>query len=343
MPRTIVVDGNDFYKTIVKPQFDDVVPDARNFNGVLGEFTVMNDFRKSSSKPILDLKRIQNIMQRRDASCDIIYKKLFGASIRKLTIDEFYSGVQFCRNEFYQGDLKEFRANDPYFFDNITPFFKKTVNTDLTSNAYFGDVKRITSVNKAYSTHVIDGVFTWLKVYTSAGIIPLNQTLQIADGTDYTTTPQSAFNLIKTMYDRRPQIMNTYLPNEQEYNVSAEIAQGYEQYLIATGMGNTAYVNDIQTGLPSLAYMGIPIRIQRFWTPVITDLKGSAGYAATLTIRGNFIFGVDPTYGEGPDGNTAFELWYELKEMMWYWRYFMRAGTGIALPEYVVYALTSFS
>lgn len=341
MPR-IIVEGNDFYTTIVKPQFSDVAPDARTFNGVLNEFTVMDNV--VSKKPIIDLKRVQNIAQRRDASCDIIYKKLFGASTRFITVDEFYSAVQFCRNEFYQGDLKDFRSNDPYFFTKIAPFFRSAVNTDLTTNVYFGDVTRAVAPTATYSTHIIDGVFTWLKKYTQAGVIPADtQTIAIADNTNYTTTPAAAFNLIKALYDKRPALMNTFLPDQQEIYASAEIVDGYEQYLIATGVGNTRYITDIQTGLPTLSYMGIPIRTQRFWTPVISELKGAPGYAAVLTIRGNFIFGIDKSYGEGPDGNTAFEVWYDIEQMTWKWRYFMRAGTAIGLPEYTVYAISSFS
>jgi hypothetical protein len=337
----IRLNGPDFYESIIQPQFSDVSPDARSFNGVLNEFTVMDNVNRR--KPIIGFKRVQNIMQRRDASCDIIYKKLFGANTRFIDVDEFYAGTSFCRNEFYQGDLKEFRSNDPYFFNKITPFFKEAVNTDLTTNAYFGDKDRVTAATDTYSTNIIDGVFKWLKVYTASGVIPTAQTISIPDGKDYTATPADAYTLLKTMYERRPQLMREFLPDQQEFYVSPEIYEGYRQYLIATGTGNTGYINDIVTGRETPSYMGIPIRIQRFWTPVISALKGSAGYAAILTIRGNFVFGVDKSYGEGPDGNQAFELWYDIKDMTWYWRFFMRAGTAIGLPEYTVYALSSFT
>jgi hypothetical protein len=47
--------------------------------------------------------------------------------------------------------------------------------------------------------------------------------------------------------------------------------------------------------------------------------------------------------GEGEDGKTALEVWYEKKDMMWYYRLFLKAGTQLALPEFTVYALSSWT
>jgi hypothetical protein len=344
MPQRFSFTGQQFYEFIIAPQFADMAPDAQGYDGMLNEFTVMDNV--VGSRNIIDIRRHQNIMQRRDASCDIIYKNLFGATSRKITVEEVYAAVRFCRNEFYQGCLKEFRANDPFFGNKITPFFRAAVNTDLATNSYFGDVNRVAAANAAFSTDQFDGVFTWLKRYTTASVIPSAQTIQISDGTDYTTTPASAYAVIKALYDKQPQLMYSFTDAQKAFYVSKEIARGYEEYMIASGSGTTAYIDLLQNGVPNrrqLSYKSIAILEQPLWTPVISQIKGSAGYAAILTLRSNFIWATDKSYGEGPDGTTAFEVWYDIDAMTWKWRYFLKAGTQIALPEYTTYALTSFS
>src|SRR5690348_11368172 len=123
MFETFSIDALAFHAAIIAPAFVDLVPGTpQNYTGYLNEFTLMDNV--VSSKPIIDIKRAQNIMQRRDASCDIIYKKVFGASTRKISTEEVYGATQFCRNEFYQGALKDWRAKDPLFGNKILPYFQ---------------------------------------------------------------------------------------------------------------------------------------------------------------------------------------------------------------------------
>jgi hypothetical protein len=342
MFRRFTIDSLSFFESIVYPSFADQAPSALGFQGTLNEFTVMRNV--VSSRPIIDIRRAQNIMQRRDASCDIVYKNLFGASTRKITVTEIYGAVKFCRNEFYQGCLKEFRAKDPLFGNKIVPYFRSAINIDLTTNAYFGDVDRADDPSAEFSTTLFDGIFKWLKLYTTAGIIPAGQTVAIANGTDFTTTPAAAYNIIKALYDKRPEMMKTYTNDQLAFYVSPEIASGYEDYLVATGSGNTQYINDIQNGRSIPAYKGIRILQEPLWTPVISEIKGAAGYAAVLTIRGNFVFATDDSYGEddGTGNEVAFIVWYDYEHFTWKYVMFMKAGTQIALPEYVVYALSAF-
>lgn len=335
------ISKTDFYSVVIAPAFSDSLPDALGYTGTLNEFTLMDNV--VSSRTIINITRVQNIMQRRDASCDIIYKKLIGASTRKISTEEVYGATAMCRNEFYQGCLKDWRNNDPLFGNKILPYFKAAINADLTTNSYFGDVDRVTAVNAQFSTNVYDGIFKWIKRYTTSGIIPSAQTIAIANGTDYSATPSSAFNLIKALYDKQPLMMNTFTDAQKAFYVSKEIASGYEDYLIAAGQATTAYITNVTNGIKQLAYKNIPILVEPTWTPVITEIKGSAGYAAVLTLRGNFVFATDKDYGEGEDGNTALEVWYEKKDMQWYYRMFLKAGTQIALPEYIVYAISSWS
>lgn len=340
MFETFSIDSLSFHNAVIAPAFADIIPQGFPYRGTLNEFTLMNNV--SSSRVIVDIRRVQNILQRRDSSCDITYKKVFGASTRKVTVEEVYGATNFCRNEFYKGALKDYRNNDPLFGNKILPFFQQAVNVDLASNSYFGDPARVVAVNANWSTNIFKGVFAWLKEYTTANVIPLSQTVAIADLTDYAANPTAAYNLIKSMYDKQNQLMYSFSESEKAYYVSKEILRGYEDYLIAAGITN-GYITDVQTGLRTLAYKGIPILEEPIWTPIITEIKGSAGYAAVLTLRGNFVFATDSEYGEGEDGKTALEVWYEKKDMTWYYRLFLKAGTQIALPEHVVYAISTFS
>lgn len=331
-----------FFETIVAPAFANQAVEAMGFNGTLGEFTLMSNV--VSSRPIIDIRRTQNIMQRRDASCDIVYKNLFGATTRKITVTEIYGAVKFCRNEFYQGCLKEFRAKDPLFGNKILPFFKSAINVDLTTNAYFGDVDRVPNANAQFSTDLFDGIFKWIKVYTASGVIPASQTNTIAPATDFLASPVTAYNIIKDLYDSMPLLMKTFTNSQLAFYVSPEIATAYEDYLVGTGQGQCCYADDVATGRRIRTYKGIPIMEEPLWTATIVDIKGSIGYAAILTIRGNFVFATDSTYGEDDGSGTdkALIVWYDQDTFTWKYMMFIRAGTQIALPEYVVYALSAW-
>jgi hypothetical protein len=332
-----------FFTYIIAPAFGDQAVSATGFQGTLNEFTLMDNV--VSSRPIIDIRRAQNIMQRRDASCDIVYKNLMSTTNRKITTTEIYGAVKFCKNEFYQGCLKEFRANDPLFGNKILPYFRSAINTDLTTNAYFGDVDRVPANNAAFSTDLFDGIFKWLKKYTTAGVIPAGQTISIANGTDFTATPATAFTVIKGLYDKQPLLMKTFTNDQLAFYVSPELLAGYEDYLVATGAGNTQYIDDIATGRKVPTYKGIRILAEPLWTPVITELKGASGYAAILTVRGNFVFGTDRSYGEDDGSGTdkALIIWYDQEHFTWKYTMFLKAGTQIALPEFVVYALSSWT
>jgi hypothetical protein len=344
MFQSFIISSLAFFESIVAPAFADIVPGSpQQYNGTLGEFTVMDNV--TSKRPIVDIRRVQNILQRRDASCDINYKKVVGATTRQIAVDEIYGATQFCRNEFYQGCLKDWRNNDPVFGNKILPYFIDIINVDLASNSYFGDIERVTPVNAQWSTSVFDGVFKWIKKYITAAVIPAAQTIAIADATDYSTSAGNlaAYNLLKAMYDKQPPLMYSFADSQKAFYVSKEIATGYSDYLASIGITAAGYTL-ISAGMPpQLSYKGIPILVEPIWTPIITEIKGAAGYAAILTLRGNFVFATDKQYGEGEDGKTALEVWYEKKDMRWYYRMFLKAGTQVALPEHLVIALSSWT
>lgn len=335
----LYIDAQSFYEVIVLPAFQDLIPTNYPYQGTLSEFTIMDDV--SSKRSIIDIRRQQNILQRRDASCEINYKKIFGTSNRTISVDEFYSATKLCRNELYQGCLRDWRQNKAAFEEKIQPYFQAAIMTDVATNSYFGDTARIVAPNAIWNTNTFDGIFKWIKMYYAAGVIPTTQSIAIADGTDYTATPTAAYTLLKGMYDKQNMILRSSLPKDKAFYVSQEIASGYEDYLIATGTTANGYV-DIVNGIKTLAFKGIPIFVEPIFTPVITELKGSIGYAAVLTYRTNFIFATDKSYGEGPNGDEALRIFWSDDEMVWKWQFFMKAGTQIALPEHVIFALSSF-
>jgi hypothetical protein len=91
MGTKLIISAQGFYEIMVLPAFQDIIPTDFAYKGTLNEFTLMPDV--SSQRVIIDIRRHQNIMQRRDASCDINYKKLFGTTVRKVSVDEIYSAV----------------------------------------------------------------------------------------------------------------------------------------------------------------------------------------------------------------------------------------------------------
>jgi hypothetical protein len=345
MFETYSIDSLAFHAAVIHPAFADIIPAGFPFKGLLNEFTLMPNV--VTKAPIIDIRRTANILQRRDASCDIIYKKVFGATTRQISVEEIYGATQFCRNEFYQGALKDWRAKDELFGNKILPFFQAALSMDIASNAYFGDVDRVGLPTDTWSTTVFDGVFKWINNYINAGLIPSDQTAAIADDADFKGTggPALAFALIKNLFDSQPILMNSFPDTDKAFYVSKEIAQAYRDYLSATAASGGGYIDLIVNGVPQkqLAYQGIPVLVEDIWTAVITQIKGSAGYAAVLTLRGNFVFATDETYGEGEDGHTALEVWYEKKDMTWYYRLFLKAGTQIALPEFIVVAMTEWT
>lgn len=344
MFRKVVIAPLAFHLAVIAPAFSDVIPQDFNYKGTLNEFTLMDDV--PSSRTIIDLRRAQNILERRDASCDLIYKKVFNASTRKVSVEELYAATQFCRVEFYQGALKDWEGRDPLFGDKILPYFQQAVNTDIASNSYFGDIERATAPTDAFSVSKFDGVFKWIKKYIAANIIPADQTMTIAGGTDFKGAggPAAAAALLKSMYNAQPVLMNAWPDAEKAFYVSKEIAQAYKDYLTATAASG-GFIDLIINGVPTkqLAYQGIPILVEELWTPIITQIKGSTGYAAVLTIRNNFVFATDKNYGGGPNGDQALRVFWNDVTETWHYVVYLKAGTQIALPEYVIVAMSAFS
>ena len=334
--KTLSINPAAYYELLVKPNFADLIPDGA-YNGTLGEFTVMDDV--SSKRKIVDILGTRNILKRRDASCNITFSPVGKANIRQIETDPLYAATTQCDNEFYQGCLEDFRNSDPKFTDFIMDFFLKAIKADIDSNAYFGDIERANDTNDVWNWNSFDGVFKQYAKYINDGTIAANQTTALADGA---ITPQDAYNYLHWAWGQQDIFLKFMPDNAKAFYVSQSILDAYEEYLILTsGAFNIQlYAN----GVPNLKFKRIDVLPEPTWNPIMNALNGGTeAHAVVLTIRGNFVFATDKTYGERTDeGTKALMVWYDKNSLAWKYANFMRAGTGIAFPEHSVIGLTNF-
>lgn len=342
MFETFSIPSLQFHESIIAPAFQDLVPETMPFTGTMGEFTLMDNV--TSKRDIIDIKRMKNILQRRDASCDLNYKKVAKASTRRITVDELYAAAQHCKNEFYTGCLKDWRNQDPLFGSKILPWFQQATMTDIASNSYFGDIERPDTPGAEWSTNKYDGIFKWIAAYYAGGAIPQNQGFQMPV-LDMRANPQVAVNVLQNLYDNQHPLMRALPPTEKYFTVTQSILDGYRKWLKNTGQADTIIAN-YANGIQISTFEGIPILVEPLWEPILAEIYGGPNYnAAVLTVRGNFVYGTDRTYGEidGETGNgkdsTSLMVWYEKKDLSWYFQMFIKAGTQVALPEWVTFAL----
>ncbi len=329
----LIVGSQAFYELLVHPHFADLIPDGP-YSGTLGEFTVMDDV--VSKRKIIDILGSRNILKRRDASCNIDFTPVAKGGLRTIEVETIYGATLQCDNEFYQGCFKDFISQHEKFRNYVLTFFEKAIKVDLDSNAYFGDITRPDDPSGLWNWNVFDGIFKKYKRYINSGVIPAARAITISTGT---MTPLQAFNTLNYLFDNQEVLLKSMPPTMKSFYVSDALYYGYHKYLQQIG---SAYNIGLYTnGIPQLSFNGIPMFLEPTWSPVMTALNGGKeSHAAILTIRGNFVFATDKTYGEGPALNEALRIWYSDDDMVWKYAMFMKAGTEIALPEYSVIAMT---
>jgi len=335
--ESFVIAPLEMFEAVIHPAFSDLLPAGQGvYDGVLTEFTLMDNVK--SRRPVVDIRQKMNILQRRDASCELNYKKVMGTGVRSIEVSDLYGATKHCQNEFYQGDLRDWRNESDLFGSRILPFFQKAMRTDLAANAWFGDINRVGG--GAFSTNVFDGIFKWLLTYSNLGLIAAAQTKQATVG-DYRANPGLAFQLIKAVYDAQPVLMDALPDQSKAFYVDKDILAGYQEYVRSLGTSSKELIDLYGKGAMTLdTYNGIPIIVIPLFKPILADIHGDANHhACILTMRGNFVFGTDKTYGEGENDEEALMIWYERKELSWYYNQFLKGGTQIAEPEMVVYAI----
>lgn len=333
--KRVSINGPQFFELILKPSFGDLVDGMDVRNGYFGEFIVMNDV--AHERKIIDIRRLQNILRRRDASCSMEYQPIAKAGLRKITVTELSAGVKMCREEFYQGCLKDWRNGDPAFLDGIVKYFKNGIATDLITLMYFGDESLAANSDpNDFNVNQLDGIFTQYKKYVTGGVIPGNQTFNIPAGN---ISASNAAVYLENLYANQDSLMNVMLDTDKAFYIDKKWSDAYEAYLVASGQGSNEAANFTINGIKGRAYKGIPIFVNPFFNPVLNQVVGNGAHFGVLTLRGNFVFGTDQSYGTGPDGNEALVVWYDYFDDTWKWRTALKGGTQIALPEHSCLAL----
>lgn len=335
----LIIDTKQFYELMVKPHFADLNP-VGDAPGVPGAFTIMDNV--SSRRRIIDMIGGGAMLERKDASCDIVYKPVAGLKTRFIDVDKLYGATKSCDEEFYTGCLEDFQNESETFTKFVIEWFGKLIKKDIQSNAYFGDLERGNDPNGFWSWNKFDGIFKWYARYIADGTIAAAQTTTIAAGA---LTPTDCYNVIKWAYANQTELMAMLPESMKAFYVSRQIAFGFREYLRQTGGAyNISLFTNPTTGL--LEYEGIPIIVEPLWNPIMAALNGGTqANAAILTIRGNFTYGTDKEYGvQDSDGQyVGFATWFDFPKQSWLYLTGLKAGTQIAYPELSTIALTTIS
>lgn len=333
--KRIVISGPNFYEMILKPSFGDLLKGRDVRNGFFGEFILMDDV--ASERKIIDIRRLKNILRRRDASCATEYAPIAKAGLRKITTTAIGGGIQMCEEELYQGCLVDWESASPNFVDGIVDYFQDAIATDLMTLMYFGDVSLAgNSDPNDFNVNQFDGIYTQYNKYVAGGIVKSGQTFNIPAGS---ISASNAKVYLENLYSKQDSLMKIMLDSDKAFYIDKAWSDAYEDYLVASGQGSSESANFTQDGIKVRAYKGIPIFVNPFFNPVLNQIIGDGAHFGVLTLRGNFVFGTDKNYGTGPQRNQALVVWYDYEHDTWKWKTALKAGTQIALPEHSTLAL----
>lgn len=335
----LTIDTGRFFDLMVKPHFADLNP-VGDTPGAPGAFTVMDNV--PSKRKILDIIGGGAIIERKEASCDIQYKPVASLKPRTIEVDKLYGATTTCDEEFYAGCMEDFQNDSDVFVKFVIDWFGRLVKKDIQSNAFFGNIERGNDPNNFWSWNKYDGIFKWIARYIADGTIAAAQQSSIASGA---LTPTDCYNVIKWAYQNQTDLMAMLPEDMKAFYVSRQIAFGYREYLRQTsGAFNTGLYTGSTQGL--LEYEGIPIVVEATWNPIMAALNGGVqANACILTIKGNFTWATDKTYGvQDENGDyVGFATWFNFSKQSWEFLTGLKAGTQLAYPELVVFASTAIS
>lgn len=340
--KPLIINSNAFHTLIVHPTFQANEPQYNgSYNGTLGEFTVFDNVSLANGSPLIDLFRKKNILQRRDASCKTNWKQIAKGSNRKIKTEELYGAIEDCQDEFYQGCLKDFCNQNKKFRDFILQFFKQAIFDDLSSNVYFGNVSRPADPDGVFSWNIFDGIFAKYAEYIIQDneLSPESMPIITSD-TANGISPSEAFKTLNDMYKKQSYVLRGQLASDKAFYVDTALAEAYIDYCISIGK-EAGDISMMMNGVPTLKFKQIPIFVEPTWQPVLEALnKEKPAYAAILTIRGNFAFSTNNTYGKGANLDQALRVWYSEDDEVWRYKADFCAGTDIISPQNSVVAIT---
>lgn len=335
--KAFIISSEAFHRLIVHPKFDKIGENFTGYyNGTLNEFTVYNDVPLAKGSPIIDFFSKRNLLQRKDGSCKTNWKQVAKGSTRKITIDELYGATEDCQSEFYQGCLKDYREHSPKFQKMILEFFKSSLGTDLASNSYFGDTTRAN--DKEWSLNQFDGIFVkYAKYIDNGGDLAPVVIDPIPSGV---ISPTEAYKVFSNAYKNQSYALQAESNKKKAFYASWDLAYGLSQYYQQIG-ARGGIIGYILNGMPTLDFEGIPVFVEPCWQPILNQLNnGNDSHALVLTLRGNFIFGTDDTYGGGAELDQSLRVWWSDDDEVWRYKMHLAAGTEIARPQDSVLTLT---
>jgi hypothetical protein len=337
-----IIEPLSMFNAIVHPSFTDLLPPGDGaYDGVMQDFMVMDNV--PYKRPIVDIRKMYNVLAPRDKSCEVIYKKIGSTGLRDIETLELIAATKNCKHEFYQGALRDWASKDMETFGSkIVPFFLGATRLDIASNAWFGDITR--AATSSFNTNSYNGIVSWIKAYIADGTIAAAQTY-VPTAVDYRLPANyaAAYAAIDNAYVKQTELMHNLSGLDKVIYCDEATLAGYNGYLRT--LGTTSEVIDVMFGGSIRrvnSYNGIPIIVVPVFGPILNDILG-AGYhhMVILTIRRNFIFATDKNYGEGPNFDQALVIWYRQYDLSWYYQQFLKAGTQIALPEFIVFGISA--
>lgn len=330
------VDPKSFHELIVQPQFGDILGEDGNVtqpSDEEGDWMIIDSQRHSL--PIIDMFGGQNLIKRRDATCRLIYSPVAKLGARYITDEKLYAATEDCQEEFYQGCFEDYTAqNFDIFGEKVMPMLEKGVAADLYSNKYFGDITRPSDTNGVWSWNKFNGVFAHYAEYVTQGVVAAPIAIPA------NPTPAQVYALLNQMVADQDEILDSWDDSEKAIYVNKKLYDLLGDYYI---MGGVGFINlaELQAGRATLAVRGIEVRPKK-WNGILKALNGGTqGHAAILTLKGNFLYKTDSTYGGGPRRNEAVRIWWSDDENVWKRQLHFRSGTNIAAPQHTVLAWTN--
>lgn len=331
-----------FHQLIIHPNYNDAAPSdiQTAYMGGISDWTVMDNVPLGIGQNLIDLKQGRNILQNRDQSCETIWSKLGTSTNRKMYLNETYAAVKQCSREFYSGAMKDFREQNDMFKTMIVEWFKKAMAIDIATNAVFGDTTRAEDATGKWSWNKFDGILAKTTEYIVSGDTPAaNVIAALPDGA---MTAQQAHDNLKALVDAMTDEMKMEIVDNLGIYIDYEWAKMFGEYLKAVGDSTADKVGMIVNGMPIVRFDGIPVFVEKLWSPVLKTLNGGTmAHMGYLTYRGNFVFGTNKNYGSSVEENVSFEVWYDKSEKVFKIEAYFAGGTEILLPEQLIFGITN--
>lgn len=330
------VDPKSFHELIIQPQFGDIISDEGDVltpSPEEGDWMIIDSQRHNM--PIIDMFGGQNLLKRRDATCKLIYSPVAKLSNRYISDEKLYGATEDCQEEFYQGCFEDYlQSNFELFGAQVMPMLEKGIATDLYSNKYFGDLARPSDPTGVWSWNKFKGIFDWYVDYVADGVVAAPIAIPAAP------TPLQVFTLLNQMVQAQDEILDSWDDDEKAIYVNKKLYDLLGDYYILSGVG---FINlaELQAGRAKLAVRGIEVRVKK-WNGMLKAINGGVeAHAAILTVKGNFLYKTDSSYGGGPRRNEAVRIWWSDDDNVWRRQIHLRAGTQIAAPQHSVLAWTN--